>query len=77
MPDFIDDQVYIDDINEQEEMALDCWKVNYNFFQRLQHQGAPQELLAKLLDVINGFQSAYSNLKEIRACFPPRDGVPE
>jgi hypothetical protein len=77
MPSHVDEQIYVDDINEQEEMSLDCWRVTYNFYQRLQHQGAPTELMAKMLATVNCFANAHGLLKEIRTCFPPRDGIPE
>lgn len=76
MPAHLDEQIYIEDVNEQEEMSLNCWKVTHNFYQRLQHQGAPPELLANMLTIINHFEQAYEGFKMIRECFPPMDGHP-
>lgn len=77
MPSHIEEQIYRDDINEQEEMSLDCWKVTFNFYQRLVHHGAPQWMVDKMTTANNHFSEAHKALKELLPYFPPRDGIPE
>lgn len=76
MPANLDVQVYVEDVEEQKEMALDCWKVTHNFYHRLQHQGAPPYLLEKLSEIIHGFATAHAALEQISGYFPPMDGRP-
>lgn len=77
MPSHIDETIYIDDIDEQEEMSLDSWRVTYNWYQRLLHQGARQEITSSMVEISNHLAAAHNLLKQIRSNFAPRDGVPE
>jgi hypothetical protein len=67
-----EEQVWLEDIVEQEEMALDCWKVTYNFYERLAFQQAPVELIQSMGEISGDFAAAYQKLKAIRerAYFP-------
>ncbi len=71
----LDVQIWREDINEQEEMALDCWKVTYNFFERLRYHNASPDLVAKMGEASTHFSEAFNKLKEIRDAFPPQDGI--
>ena len=73
----LEDQVYLDDINELEEWSLDHWKVMYDFWQRAKFQGASPDLLNKMSEITNHFSAAFNGLKEIRNCFPPMGGKRE
>jgi hypothetical protein len=68
-----EEQVWVEDIVEQEEMALDCWKVTYNFWQRLEHQGAPEYLRQSMAEISTSFNAAFKKLEEVRAFFPPQE----
>ena len=61
-----DEPVWKRDVRDQEEMALDCWKVTYNFYVTLQRQGAPPELLAEMAAVSNHFAEAYKQLNAMQ-----------
>jgi hypothetical protein len=73
----VNEQVWKDDVTELEELALDCWKVTYNFFQRLTYQGAHPDLVLAMSEISMNFANAQRKLKEIEPLFPPEEGERE
>lgn len=66
--------IFVEDINEQEELSLDCYKVTSNLYHRLRYQGASPLLIDAMQEIYSHFYHAHEKLKEIRKCFPPMDG---
>ncbi len=63
------DPVWAEDVAEQETLALDCWKVTFDFYERMVRQGAPIELIEGMGEACSLFSKAFETLKGIRPYF--------
>lgn len=66
-----DEQIWVEDINDQEEMSLDSFKVTQNFFHRLRLAGADPRIVSTMAEASEHFLKAHQLLGSIRVYFPP------
>lgn len=64
------DPVFQKDIENEEEYAESGWKTFYAMYFQLQYQGAPQELLEKVVEINHLYKELKERLSEIKQCFP-------
>lgn len=62
--------VFQQDIDTEHEYATQGWKVMYEFHERLKAQGAPQELVAKVAELTQQYQTLTNGIAAIQLCFP-------
>lgn len=79
MTSHIGEQVWKEDIRDQQEVATDSWRVVYGWIERLRYQQrmvSPEQaqvmevLVMHLSEVNDQFAAASKKLKELIACFP-------
>jgi methionine synthase II (cobalamin-independent) len=66
----LSDQIWREDIIDQQEVAADCARVLNAFVQRATYQGAPPALIAKLTRLRDLNAEVNDELEEIKLCFP-------
>ena len=62
--------VFQQDIKTEHEYAVEGWRNFYNFFERLKTQGAPPELLAKIIEITGIYKNLTDAITAIEVCFP-------
>jgi hypothetical protein len=62
--------IFQQDIEAEEEYAIQGWKVFYTFYNRLGTQGAPPELLARVVEINNLYRDLAEKISAIHPCFP-------
>lgn len=65
-----DDPVFQQDIDTEHEYATEGWKNFYGFYNTLIAQGAPQELLTKVIEITNIYKNLTESIAAIQPCFP-------
>ena len=58
------------DMESEEEYAVQGWKVFYRFCNQLNAQGAPPELLARVIEINNLYRDMAEKIAVIKICFP-------
>lgn len=72
VPNNLQEVVWSDEVEDQEEAVRDAFIGVKNIHARLKAQGAPQELLETFFDLREDLDSMMRELREVRACFPPK-----
>lgn len=63
------DPIFQSDIKSEEEFATEGWRSFYAMFFQLQHQGAPNELLERVVEINLLYQELLLKLADIKQCF--------
>jgi hypothetical protein len=66
----LNEPVWYEDVQDQEEQITDSWKQVYNFVEKLRHQGAPEELVHSVILVNDMLGTAVKELQRIKVSFP-------
>lgn len=70
MSSHLSEPVFQQDLDAEEEYAMNGWRVFYDFYDRLKAQGAPPELLSKIAELTNNYKILTEGIKAIAPCFP-------
>lgn len=62
--------IFQQDIDIELEYATAGWRNFYDFYNRLQTQGAPPELLAKVAEITNIYKTLTDGITTVQPCFP-------
>jgi hypothetical protein len=62
--------VFQQDIDTEHEYATEGWKNFFEFYTRLKAQGAPPELLNKVVEITNIYKNLTESIAGIQQCFP-------
>jgi hypothetical protein len=66
----LNDPVFYQDVKAEEEYSAQGWKVFYDFYCRLSAQGAPAELVAKVVEINNLYKEMNERITAIKPFFP-------
>jgi hypothetical protein len=66
----LNEPVWSFEIRDQIDLTKSCWKTAYDQVQRLQAQGAPQDLVAVMSEIVNCYAEAHQALESVKERFP-------
>jgi len=66
----LNDPIFRTDIEHEAEYAEQGWKTFYAMYFQLQNQGAPPELLERVVEINHLYKELGERLADIKQCFP-------